>query len=291
LEVSVHYQGNIIRPPSEAESILLQITLGCSHNKCTFCGTYQDLPFRFKNRDIISQDIVFASKNFPNHRHLFLCDGDALVLSQSKLTSILTEIQETLPNVRRVGLYATAQNIMAKSDEELSTLNQLGLGILYMGVESGSDPVLSKIVKGTDFQTLALAGQRVRKAGIRLSVTVLLGFNLMDSDHATATGKLLSVMNPDHIGVLSLMLIPGTELHRDWQQGVFKLPNSKEMLQELYIMLQNTQVRRSMFYTNHASNYLPLQIRLPSGKDEALQLISHALNGGAWLKPEWMRAL
>jgi len=171
----MHYEGTIIRPPSEAMSILLQVTLGCSHNKCTFCGTYKDKRFTIKDDDTILADILFASKYMHNQHRLFLMDGDALIIPQRKLAWILDTIQEHLPWVRRVGAYGNAKSIKMKSDDQLAQLQEKGLGILYLGVESGDDETLKKVCKGTSAANLVEQGRRVKKVGIKLSATVLLG--------------------------------------------------------------------------------------------------------------------
>jgi len=190
----MHYEGNCIRPPSEAYSILLQVTLGCSHNKCVFCGTYKDKRFTIKDDKIILSDILFASRVMKRQDRVFLMDGDALIIPQKRLMWILTKIREHLPWVRRVGAYANAKSIKMKSLQDLIELKENGLGILYLGVESGDDETLKKIRKGTGAQNLINMGKKVREAGIKLSVTVLLGVAGVEKSlaHARATGQLLS---------------------------------------------------------------------------------------------------
>jgi len=289
----MHYEGTCIRPPSEAFSILLQVTLGCSHNKCSFCGTYKDKRFTIKDDRIILSDILFASKYMKRQDRVFLMDGDALIIPQKRLMWILERIKEHLPWVRRVGSYANAKSIRTKSLEELIELREKGLGILYLGVESGSDEVLRKVRKGTSAENLVKMGRKVREAGIKLSVTVLLGIAGREGsvEHARATGKLLSAMDPNYVGALTVMLIPGTPLHDDYMNGDFDLLTEKETLLELREMIAHTDLSRGLFFSNHASNYLPVKARLPKGKQEALDLIDHALAGKIALKPEWMRGL
>ncbi|HIC85415.1 MAG TPA: B12-binding domain-containing radical SAM protein [Desulfobacterales bacterium] len=289
----MHYEGTCIRPPSEAFSILLQVTLGCSHNKCTFCGSYKDKRFQIKDERIILSDILFASKYMRSQDRVFLMDGDALIIPQKRLMWILERIEEHLPWVKRVGAYANAKSIKMKSLEELKELKAHGLGILYLGVESGDDVVLKNIRKGVTAQTLIQMGRKVREAGIKLSVTVLLGIagRQRSVEHARATGQLLSQMDPNYVGALTLMLIPGTPLHRDYVEGKFELPSERELLMELREMLAHTNLSQGLFMSNHASNYLPIKARLPRGKQEALDLIDRALRGEIGLRPEWMRAL
>ncbi len=295
MEDGMHYEGNCIRPPSEAYSILLQVTLGCSHNKCTFCGTYNDKRFTIKDDDIILSDILFAAKYMKRQDRVFLMDGDALIIPQKRLMWILDRIREHLPWVKRVGAYGNAKGINMKSAEELEALRENGLGILYMGVETGDDVLLKKICKGATAQHLINMGRKVRDAGIKLSVTVLLGIagnNPEDSlRHARATGEVLSAMDPNYVGALTVMVVPGTPLHDEYKRGAFQLPNEMETLVELREMIAHTNLSRGMFFSNHASNYLPIKARLPKGKEAALAQIDSALEGKIGLRPEWSRAL
>jgi len=289
----MHYEGNCIRPPSEAFSILLQVTVGCSHNKCTFCGTYKDKRFQIKDDKTILSDILFASKYMKRQNRVFLMDGDSLIIPQKRLMWILDGINEHLPWVRRVGAYANAKSIRMKTLEELIKLRENGLGILFLGVETGDSETLKKIRKGTSAENLIKMGKKVRKAGIKLSVTVLLGIAGKERsiEHAKATGELLSAMDPNYIGALTVMLIQGTPLYEDYVNGKYKLPNEMELLMELREMIAHTNLSKGLFFSNHASNYLPVKARLPKGKQQALDMIDSALNGDIGLKPEWMRAL
>lgn len=289
----MHYEGICIRPPSEAFSILLQVTVGCSHNKCSFCGTYKDKRFRIKEDRIILSDILFASKYMKQQDRVFLMDGDALIIPQKRLMWILERIHEHLPWVKRVGAYANAKSIKMKSLEELIELRENGLGILYLGVETGDEELLKKINKGTSAQNLINMGRKAKEAGFKLSVTVLLGIAGREKSlqHARATGELLSAMDPNYVGALTVMLIPGTPLYEDFSNGTFELPTEREMLVELREMIAHTNLSRGLFFSNHASNYLPVKARLPKGKQQALNLIDAALDGQIGLRPEWMRAL
>ncbi len=289
----MHYEGNIIRPPSEADSILLQVTLGCSHNKCRFCGTYPDKRFAIKPDAVINADIDYAARHFTRQRRLFLCDGDALIIPQKRLEAILARVLEKLPWVTRVGVYANAKSIKMKSDAELARLREMGLGIAYMGLESGDDVTLKHIRKGATAETMIAMGQKIRAAGIRLSITVLLGIAGMERSliHARETGRVLSAIDPEYVGALSLMLIPGTPLHEEYKAGDFPLLDSRQMLAELREMIAHTDMSRGLFHANHASNYLPIRARMPRDKAATLELIDSALSGRVGLRPEWMRAL
>ncbi|NWH03766.1 radical SAM protein [Desulfobacter latus] len=289
----MHYEGMVIRPPSEANSILLQVTLGCSHNKCTFCGTYRGKRFNIKKDDVIFEDIEFAKKHCRRQNRLFLCDGDALVIPMRRLVPILERIRDRLPWVERVGVYANTKSIQMKTDEELAQLRKLGLKIAYMGLESGDNKVLEAIRKGADADKMITMGKKLKKAGIKVSVTVLLGLGGRRGslDHARETGRVLTAMDPDFVGALSLMLIPGTELHDQYVKGDFQLIGPEEMLSELGAMIASTTLTDGLFHANHASNYLPIRAHLPRDKEKTLELISQALDGKVPLKPEYMRAL
>jgi radical SAM superfamily enzyme YgiQ (UPF0313 family) len=289
----MHYEGNIIRPPSEADSILLQVTVGCSRNKCTFCGTYAGERFRIKPDEVVDEDIAFAEAYCRRQRRVFLCDGDALIIPQGRLLRILTQIEKRLPWVTRVGAYANAKSLSMKTPEELRELRAHGLGILYMGLETGDDATLERIRKGADSGTMIAMGRKAREAGFRLSLTVLLGIAGRDrSDiHARETGRVLSAIDPEYVGALSLMLIPGTPLYEDHQSGRFPMIEPMEMLRELRTMIAHTELSRGLFHANHASNYLPIKARMPRDKQAVLELIDRALAGGVRLKPEFLRAL
>jgi radical SAM superfamily enzyme YgiQ (UPF0313 family) len=289
----LHYEGMVIRPPSEANSIILQVTVGCSHNKCSFCGTYKGERFRIKDEAIIDADIRYAAKNLPFLRRLFLADGDALIIPQAKLRWIFTRIREEMPWILRVGLYGNAKSILRKTPEELAELRDLGLGIAYLGLESGDSEVLKEIHKGVGPERMVEAGRKVRAAGLKLSVTVLLGIAGRERSlaHARATGEVLSAMDPNYVGALTLMILPDTELGQMERKGQFQLMNPPELLAELREMLRHTHLTQGLFLSNHASNYLPLKVKMPAGKEEALGLIDEALGGRVRLKPEWLRAL
>lgn len=288
----MHYEGNIIRPPSEADSIILQVTVGCSHNKCIFCGAYKDVLFNIKNAEIIDQDIDFATRYCRRQNTVFLADGDALIIPQKRLVDILSSIRTKLSRVKRIRLYGNAKSILRKSAEDLAELKKLGLDRIYMGLESGSDSVLTFLRKGSDSAKMIAAGQRVREAGIFLSVTVLLGVAGKEKsvEHAVRTGEVLSEMQPNQIAALTLMLLPNTEIYTLEKENRFTMLNSRELLAELRILVENI-TSRGQFQTNHASNYLPINGRLPKDKNTILAKIDQALAGSFSLTPEYLRAL
>lgn len=289
----MHYEGNMIRPPSEAYSILLQATVGCSHNKCTFCGAYKGERFKIKSDEIIMADIDFAARYCKNQNRLFICDGDAMIIPQKRLVNILNEIRRRLPWVERVGVYANTKSLKMKTDAELRELCGLGIGIAYMGLETGDDVTLKAVNKGASSETMIAMGRKARAAGIKLSITVLLGIAGRERSeiHARETGRVLSAIDPEFVGALSLMLIPGTPLFQDYEAGKFPILEPSEVLQELKTMIAHTDLTNGLFHANHASNYLPIRAKFPEEKERTLALIEEALAGKVALKPEYMRAL
>ncbi len=288
------YEGIIIRPPSEAESLILQITVGCSHNRCTFCPTYKAKRLRIKTFEEIKEDIDEAAHFGGAIERVFLADGDALIVPQPRLMEIMTYLKGKLPRLRRVGIYANAKGILKKTQDELRELKEAGLGIIYLGVESGDQVVLERVRKGTTYDKLLHAGRMVKEAGIKLSVTVLLGIGGRERsrEHAVATGRLLTEMDPNYVGALSVMIVPGTPLYEEQAQGRFVLPEPFEMIEELRTMLTETDMH-GLFFSNHASNYLALKVRMPKDKREALRLIDDVLakRDPALLRPDYVRAL
>ncbi|GAB4341681.1 MAG: radical SAM protein [Desulfobulbaceae bacterium] len=288
----MHYEGDIIRPPSEAGSIILQVTVGCSHNACAFCGAYRSKTFRIKERAVIEADIDFAARYCRRQTTLFLADGNALALPPAELTDLLRAVSEKLPWVRRVGLYANARDILGYPPGGLRELRKMGLGRIYMGLESGHDPTLRIMAKGADAAEMIRAGRMVREAGIFLSVTVLLGVAGIDHsrEHALATARVLNEMGPSQVAVLTLMILDNTPLARRVQTGSFVQPDANGLLGELATIVEKLDIR-CQFQANHASNYLSLDGRLPKDKRTFLSSIEEALSGKLTLKPEHCRSL
>lgn len=290
----MNYEGNhIIRPPSEANSIILQVTTGCSHNKCTFCGTYKEIAFKIKSETAINSDLDFAAKYCRRQNRVFLADGDVLILPHKNLVLLLDKICKKLPWVNRISLYGNAKSIRQKTVAQLRELKKIKLHRIYLGLESGCDIILADINKGADAQEMIEAGQKVRQASLFLSVTALLGIGgrQYSSIHAEDTGKVLTQMNPNQIGLLTLMLLPNTTLFLAAQQGTFALPDQSGILVELRTIVENIHLERVQFQANHASNYLPINSRLCRDKEKVLKEIDMALAGKTALVPEYMRAL
>jgi len=239
------------------------------------------------------EDIAFASTHCRRQRRVFLCDGDGLIVPQKRLMNILVEIEKRLPWVTRVGAYANCKSLKMKTLDELKVLKDHGLGILYMGLETGDDVTLKKINKGATSEAMIQMGIKARAAGMKLSITVLLGIAGKERSlvHARETGRVLSAIDPEYVGALTLMLIPGTPLYQDYADGKFPLLEPDEMLNELKNMILATELSKGLFHANHASNYLPVKARLPKDKAVTLRLIDDALAGKISLKPEYFRAL
>ena len=288
------YEGFIIRPPSEAYSLLLQVTVGCSHNKCTFCGTYRQKKFRIKSLEQIKKDLREV-RSYENVEKVFLCDGDALIIPQPRLEEILKLINDNIQTIKRIGTYANAKSILRKSVDELKKLRDLGLKIIYLGVETGNVELLQKIHKGVTYEQMVAAARRVKEAGIILSVTVLLGLGGIEKsiEHALDTAKILSDMDPDYVGALTLMLVPETELYEDYLAGRFVLPDKFGFIRELYLMIANSNFTNCYFTSNHASNYLPIKAYLPREKEKILKMISSVIEAKdlSQIRPEYLRGL
>jgi len=289
------YEGTIYRPPSEADSLILQVTIGCSHNKCTFCGSYRGKKFRVRTFEEIAEDVQEAKQYARYIRKVFLADGDALIIPQKRLLPIVQLVKDAFPKLERIGVYGNTKSILKKSVEELRELKDLGVGIVYLGVESGDQVILDKVCKGTLLDKTAEAAKRVRDAGMLLSVTVLLGLGGVERSkiHAEETGKFLSRIKPDYAGALSVIVVPGTVLADEIKKGTFVVPDPYMLLEELYTMIENTNVDHTYFASNHASNYLPVKAWLPEEKEKTLKAIRHVLSerDPSMLRPESMRAL
>jgi len=289
------YEGMIFRPPSEADSLILQVTVGCSYNRCTFCVAYQGKSFRIKSFEEIQEDIDEASSYRSQIQRVFLADGDALAMPQRELLRILEYLKLRLNRTERVGIYANAKDILRKDVEELKALKNLGLGILYLGLESGNPEILKRIKKNGTVDQLIRASRRVKESGILLSVTVILGIGGLEKGqaHAADTGKVLSEMDPDYVGALSLMVVPGTPIYEEIKAGKLILPTPFGMIQELETMIEHFHCTHCFFASNHASNYLPLRVRMPEEKEDALRRIREVLQkkDPALLRPEYLRAL
>ncbi len=289
----MRYRGVVIRPPSEAGSYILQVSYGCSHNSCTFCPTYKGVRFAPRDLGEVLEDIETAARLLPTTERVFLADGNALCLPTQQLTTVLGALRKALPRLRRVGIYANGVDINRKSVEELRELAELGLGIIYLGLESGDDEVLRRVGKRDTSQEMVDAIVKARECGIETSVIVLLGLGGRDGshEHAVKSAEAVSKMNPEYLSALTLMVVPGTPLHDEQEEGRFVMPTQQGLLEELRLFLECCELSDCIFRTNHASNYLPLKGVLSRDKDDLLHVIDNAVQRPQLLRPEYMRGL
>lgn len=257
----MRYEGIVYRPPSEARSLIVQVTIGCAHNTCTFCNMYKAKDFRVRSIEEIMEDLREAHNSYGAYvQKVFLADGDALVLQTEKLLEILKAVRELFPNCTRVASYGTAQDILRKSEEELKSLQKAGLGIVYVGAESGDDEILASICKGVTAEELKAAGQKLKRCGIQTSVTLIsgLGGRSKVEEHARSCAELISAMNPEYASFLTLRLYEGTPMYDDVVTGRFERITADEIVDEMKIFLEHVDSPGTVFRTNHASNYVVL---------------------------------
>jgi len=293
----LRYVEPVFRPPSEARSLLLQASIGCSNNTCRFCASYKRKHFAIRTLDEIAEDIRSALSIYGEEvRRVFLLDGNALAIPRDELLHIIEMLYETFPNLERVSAYGCTQDILEKSLDELETIRDAGLSLIYFGIESGDDAVLAAMNKGVTADETRNAGLKAIAAGFNLSATVILGLGgkARSKEHAIATGEILGNISPQYIGALTLMVPEGAPVERDVRSGKFELLPPEDILHEIRLMIECTEIRgrKSLFRSNHASNYLPIGGVLPDEKEKILQIIDAASSkNGAGLRPEFMRAL
>lgn len=289
------YEGTIYRPPSEASSIILQVTVGCKHNACTFCSMYKDKSFRIRARAEINEIITTAHQQDPNAERIFLADGDALAVDSVLLMEILDQLYEKFPRLKRVGIYGGPKDILAKSPQELADLKTHGLSIVYLGVESGHDGILKSVGKGVTAEQMIAAGQKLKASGLTLSCTVIIGLGgkALSHEHAVETARVISLINPQFLGALTLMLEPRAPLAKEIQHGTFQLLSPFESLFELRTLLDLLEVTHCVFRSNHASNYLPLRATLPDERTNLLKTLDSVLDSQSTdrLRPDYWRGL
>jgi radical SAM superfamily enzyme YgiQ (UPF0313 family) len=292
-EIIVRYEGAVYRPPSEAYSLIVQITIGCSHNKCTFCSMYKDKEFRKRKTQEIIEDLKNARKEYRKVRRIFLADGNALALKTEYLKEILLCIKELFPECERIGIYSAPKDILRKSLEELKELHSLGLGIAYLGVESGSDEILKKIKKGVTSQEMIEAGKKILASGIKLSVTLISGLGGKEKweEHAIESAKVINKIKPHYLGLLTLLLRLGTEMYDEVKKGKLELLNPKEVLKETKKLISNLNLTNCLFRSNHASNYVSLSGTLSVDRDKLLKEIDGGLNEEYDFRDERFRSL
>ena len=288
----MRYEGRVFRPPSEAYSLIVQVTVGCSHNKCTFCDMYKEKRFHLRKLEDVLEDFNIARRQYRYIERVFLADGDALIRKTEDLAVILKHIRKVIPECRRVTSYGSPKSILTKSPEDLALLHSLGLEMIYLGLESGNEQVLKHINKGLTVEDIVRAGQMVKDAGMKLSVTAIsgLGGTEMWKEHAIDTAKAFSRMKPDYIGLLTLMFEGDVPLRRECEEGKFHLLTAPQVAKETLLMLEHIDSEGSVFRSNHASNYLMLKGTLNRDREAMCEQIRRALERGGY-KKEYFRAL
>jgi radical SAM superfamily enzyme YgiQ (UPF0313 family) len=283
----------VFRPPSEADSFLLQVTVGCSSDHCNFCGMYKMKSFRAKDPTEVLTDIEHYARRYPATRRVFLMDGDALVLANAKLIPILEKLGEAFPHLSRVSSYANGTNITRKTSAELEALSGRKLNLIYMGLESGSQAILDRCQKDSSVREMIDAVRRAEEARIKSSVMVLLGLGgrQHSAEHIRGTIEALNAMQPRYLSFLSLMIVPGTPLARDLGRGAFEELDARGLLRECYEIVSGLELRRTVFRSDHASNYLPLEGAFPKDKPALLKVLKAALDGKTRLRPGFARGL
>ena len=278
----IDYVNPYFRPPSEAKSFILQATIGCSHNGCTYCAMYrkEEQKFRIRPMEEIKSIIDEASEFGYITDRVFIGDGNALVLSQKKLVELMEYLKEKCIRLKRIRMYANVGDILRKGVENLTELKELGLDMVYIGFESGDEVVLEKIKKGANYDETVKASRMLKESGIQNSVMVLLGVGGVERslEHAQATGKLLTDCDAEYVGVLSLQLRPGAPLYKEWENGDFILPDKFQMIRELETIVENTDLTDGYFFSNHISNYLPIKAKFPRDKEKVLNDIRYVLS-------------
>lgn len=290
----MRYEGNIFRPPSEAYSLLVQVTVGCAHNRCTFCSMYKDKKFHIRKLEDVLEDLEWARAHYPRIERIFLCDGDALCLANSKLLPILERIRQLFPECERVTVYGRATDALKKTDEEMRELYEAGITMVYMGAESGSEKVLADINKGETRQQIIDGVKKVEASGMKASVTFISGLagRAGWEEHAIETGKMLSEMSPSYAALLTLMVDPSVPIAEEIRSGRMELLTPEEVIAETLLMLKNTEVtKKCVFRSNHASNYLSLRGDLPDDKEGMMEVLREAMENHDMLKDERFRAL
>lgn len=277
----IHYFGDVYRPPSEAYSLIIQATIGCSHNKCAFCYMYKEKSFSIRPVEYVIDELIWARQRYSVIPKIFLADGDALILPMPYLRKVLTYIKTNIPECERVGVYGSPNSILIKTEEELEELRSLGLGIIYMGLETGNKELLSKFCKGQPIEEVISAGKKVKQSKIQLSVTAISGLGGTEKwqEHAIDTGKALSMMNPDYVGLLTLRIFSNTPLYTWVQNKEITMMTPLQLAAETKLLLENTDSEGTIFRSNHASNYLVLKGTLNKDKERLIAQLDEALKG------------
>lgn len=289
----IEYDPPVYRPPGEWRSFLVQATIGCSHNGCTFCGMYKGKKFRIRSMDDIIGDIREAAAFYNQYEKVFLCDGDAIVMKTEDLLEIIGEIKKDFPHCRLISTYAGPRSTLSKTPEELKILHEAGLGRAYLGIETGMEALLQSTNKGVSRAEMLEAGLRLRNAGIDLWGIILIGLGgkPLSMENARETAKLINEMQPNHLSAMNYTPVEGTKLGNQALRGEFQVLSAKESLMETAELIRNLEVSGMHFTSDHASNYLPLKGTLNEDRDKLLRLIDGAIWGKVAVRSEASRGL
>ena len=289
----INFEQPMFRPPSEANSLLVQATVGCSHNSCTYCAMYRQSNQKFRMRSEKEILQIIAENSSSSYEKAFIADGNALVLPVKLLVKTIKTIYESNENVRQVSIYGNVGDILRKKPQELKELAASGLDMVYIGFESGDDITLKRIKKGANKSKTIQSMKRLKEAGIKVSGMVLLGVGGKERSfvHAYETADMLSQGDPDYVGLLSLQVRPGAPIYEAWEKGEFELPDKFQILKELEIIAENTVLTNGHFFSNHISNYLPIKAIYPRDKDKTVMKIKNiiAKKAEGELRPEYYR--
>ncbi len=287
----MRYEGAVYRPPSEGRSLIVQATIGCSHNRCSFCTMYKEKKFRMRNLNEVLEDLQWARSNYKYIEKIFIADGDALILPTDRLVTILEEIKKLFPECKRVTVYASPKSILLKSEEDLRLLNSKGLDMVYLGIESGDDYILQKVSKGATSKELIEAGRKVKSSGLKLSCTLISGLGGKERwrDHAENSAKVISAIDPDYLGLLTLMTPEDAPIYEEVTSGRLTLLTPQEVMEETYELVKALELTNCVFRSNHASNYAPLAAVLGLEKNILIRDIEKFLGGEISFREEYYR--
>ncbi|MGF7186404.1 radical SAM superfamily enzyme YgiQ (UPF0313 family) [Desulfitispora alkaliphila] len=277
----MRYEGTVYRPPSEANSYLLQVTYGCAHNQCTFCNMYQDKKFFVRKLEEVKADIKMAQKKLNSVTKVFLCDGDAMALKTEYLLEVIGELKRAFPKLKQISCYAGPKSSLRKTNSELEALRETGLTRAYLGLETGDEHLLKEIKKGVTKDEMLQAGQKLVSAGFKLCLMAILGLagkGPRSEQHAVATAQMVNQIKPKQFAILTLMPFPGTEIYEKVQQGQFQQLDNFEVLEEMKLLLEHITIDKLIFNSTHPSNYLPLTGTLQKDKKELLNYIEEVLS-------------
>ncbi|MGL5380574.1 radical SAM protein [Clostridium sp.] len=287
----MRYEGSVYRPPSEADSLIIQLTIGCARNNCTFCSMYKEKKFRIRNLEEVVEDLEIARKYYTNGvRRIFLADGDALIVKTNDLLYIINKAKDIFPELERIATYGAPNDILNKTVEELKQLKEAGLEMVYVGLESGDDTVLKNVKKGVTSEEMVSAGQKIKAANIKLSMTLIsgLGGKKLLKEHAINSANVVSLIKPDYLGFLTLLIDEDMPIYQDIQSNKIELLTALDVVDEVKLFIENVDSQGTIFRSNHASNYINLSGTLNIDKQKMLDTIDYIAEN-SYFNPEYYR--